>query len=50
MDKVEEKTRETIIPASKPAAPSTVSSAPAKPTISLDDIDENQFFDDFFEE
>ena len=35
MDKVEEKTRETIIPASKPAAPSTVSSAPAKPTITL---------------
>jgi hypothetical protein len=50
MDKIEEKTRETIMPTSKPAAPSTVSSAPEKPTISLDDIDENQFFDDFFEE
>lgn len=48
--------RETIMGESKeekdkPTVSSTVtSSSPAKPTISLDDIDENQFFDDFFED
>ena len=53
--------RETIMgPAKDPPAPKvveeapkateTVSSAPSKPTISLDDVDENEFFDDFFED
>ena len=49
VDKVENTTRETIIPSNKATTP-TVSSAPEKPTISLDEVDENQFFDDFFED
>ncbi|MBQ7104822.1 MAG: type IV secretory system conjugative DNA transfer family protein [Bacilli bacterium] len=58
MDRIDEKVEETII---KPGEiikeesivepkPSVTSQTPAKPTISLDDIDENQFFDDFFED
>ena len=50
MDKIEEKTRETILPNNRQTTQNTVSSAPDKPTISLDDVDENQFFDDFFED
>lgn len=50
--------RETImpkVPEENVVKPSTnsnnvTSQAPSKPTISLDDIDENQFFDDFFED
>lgn len=40
--------QESIIP--KKEQPSVTSSAPSKPTISLDDVDENEFFDDFFED
>ena len=36
--------------APKKEQPSVTSSAPSKPTISLDDVDENEFFDDFFED
>ena len=50
VDKAEEKRRETILPSNNIAPQSTVSSVPEKPTISLDDVDENQFFDDFFED
>ena len=50
VDKAEEKRRETILPSNNIAPQSTVSSVPEKPTISLDEVDENQFFDDFFED
>ncbi len=58
-NQVEEKPRETILPRPAPVedkkeeektTSSVKSSVPDKPTISLDDIDENQFFDDFFED
>jgi len=45
MDKVEEPVVEP-----RNNQPSVTSSAPEKPTISLDDVDENEFFDDFFED
>ena len=56
MDKIDEKVESTII---KPETNSGILPTPqpvveqpksTKPTISLDDIDENQFFDDFFED
>ena len=63
MDRVEDKVNNTIIQPHEtiinqnkntfdvPKTESKItSSAPEKPTISLDDMDENQFFDDFFEE
>ena len=61
MDKVEEKVNNTIIKpqetiisknekSNKESEAKITSSVPEKPTISLDDIDENQFFDDFFED
>ena len=41
---------ETPVVESAPENKSVTSSAPSKPTISLDDINENEFFDDFFED
>ena len=51
-DTVEKKETKEIPTAEEKKAESKpiTSSSPEKPTISLDDIDENQFFDDFFEE
>jgi len=43
-------TKPIIVDESKSTKTNITSSAPEKPTISLDDIDENQFFDDFFED
>ena len=56
MDNIDRKVEETII---KPETNNGILPTPQptveqpksnKPTISLDDIDENQFFDDFFED
>ena len=45
---VAEPVEEPVAP--KKEQPSVTSTAPSKPTISLDDVDENEFFDDFFED